>query len=55
MIGQAVTSFPTLKLFPAGAKDKPVTYAGGEKTVEAIEAFLIANGVKLASGAGAEL
>ena len=44
VVGHAVASFPTRKLFPAGTSDGPVTYLGGERTVEALEEFLSANG-----------
>ena len=37
--GHAVAAFPTVKLFPAGEKHDPVTYPGGEATVDALEAF----------------
>ena len=38
-----VQGFPTIKLYPAGAKDKPVTYEG-DRTVEDLAKFVKENG-----------
>ena len=38
-----ITGFPTIKLFPAGAKDSPVEYAGA-RTVEDFANFVKENG-----------
>lgn len=38
-----IKGFPTIKLFPAGAKDAPVTY-GGPRTVEDLIQFIAENG-----------
>ena len=38
-----IQGFPTIKLFPAGGKDKPVTYSGS-RTVEDIIKFIAENG-----------
>ncbi|KAL1880803.1 hypothetical protein VTK73DRAFT_4973 [Phialemonium thermophilum] len=38
-----IQGFPTIKLFPAGAKDKPVTYSGS-RTVEDLIKFISENG-----------
>ncbi|KAL2022801.1 hypothetical protein VTK56DRAFT_4617 [Thermocarpiscus australiensis] len=38
-----IQGFPTIKLYPAGAKDKPVTYSGS-RTVEDLIKFIAENG-----------
>jgi len=38
-----IQGFPTIKLFPAGAKDKPVTYSGS-RTIEDLIKFIAENG-----------
>lgn len=38
-----IQGFPTIKLFPAGAKDSPVEYSGS-RTVEDLAAFIKENG-----------
>ncbi|KAG4221103.1 hypothetical protein PC116_g30420, partial [Phytophthora cactorum] len=38
-----IQGFPTIKLYPAGAKDKPVTYSGS-RTVEDLIEFVKENG-----------
>ena len=38
-----ITGFPTLKLYPAGAKDSPVDYSGA-RTVEDLANFVRDNG-----------
>lgn len=38
-----IQGFPTIKLYPAGAKDKPVTYSGS-RTVEDLIKFVAENG-----------
>lgn len=38
-----IQGFPTIKLYPAGAKDKPVTYSGA-RTVEDLIKFIAENG-----------
>jgi protein disulfide-isomerase A1 len=38
-----IQGFPTIKLFPAGAKDKPVDYSGS-RTVEDLANFIKENG-----------
>ncbi|KAK4239831.1 protein disulfide-isomerase [Achaetomium macrosporum] len=38
-----IQGFPTIKLYPAGAKDKPVTYSGS-RTVEDLIKFISENG-----------
>jgi protein disulfide-isomerase A1 len=38
-----IAGFPTIKLFPAGAKDAPITYSGS-RTVEDLAAFIAENG-----------
>jgi protein disulfide-isomerase A1 len=39
-----VTKFPTLQLFPAGAKDTPITYSG-DRSLKDLMSFLRSNGV----------
>lgn len=43
-----IQGFPTIKLYPAGAKDKPVTYSGA-RTVEDLIKFIAENGKYKAS------
>lgn len=43
-----IQGFPTIKLYPAGAKDKPVTYSGS-RTVEDLIKFVAENGKYKAS------
>ena len=38
-----IQGFPTIKLFPAGAKDAPITYSGS-RTIEDLAAFIKENG-----------
>ena len=38
-----IEGFPTIKLFPAGAKDKPITYSGS-RTVEDLANFVKESG-----------
>lgn len=38
-----ISGFPTIKLFPAGNKDSPVTYSGS-RTIEDLAAFIKENG-----------
>ena len=38
-----IQGFPTIKLFPAGAKDSPVLYSGS-RTIEDLAAFIKENG-----------
>src|SRR5438270_11056405 len=38
-----IQGFPTIKLFPAGSKDKPVDYSGS-RTVEDLAKFIKENG-----------
>ena len=38
-----ISGFPTIKLFPAGSKDKPLTYSGA-RTAEDLAAFVKENG-----------
>ena len=38
-----VQGFPTIKLFPAGAKDKPIEYQG-DRTIEDLAKFVKENG-----------
>jgi protein disulfide-isomerase A1 len=38
-IPDAIQGFPTIKLFPAGAKDSPIEYAGS-RTVEDLATFI---------------
>lgn len=42
-VPDSITGFPTIKLYPAGAKDSPVEYAGS-RTVEDLVAFIKENG-----------
>lgn len=42
-VPDAIQGFPTIKLFPAGSKDKPIEYTGA-RTVEDIAAFIKKNG-----------
>lgn len=39
----SITGFPTIKLYPAGAKDSPVEYSGS-RTVEDLANFVKENG-----------
>jgi protein disulfide-isomerase A1 len=43
-----IQGFPTIKLFPAGSKDSPVTYSGA-RTVEDLISFIAENGKHKAS------
>lgn len=38
-----ISGFPTIKLFPAGAKDSPILYSGS-RTIEDLAAFIKENG-----------
>ena len=38
-----IQGFPTIKLFPAGSKDSPITYSGS-RTIEDLAAFIKENG-----------
>lgn len=38
-----ISGFPTIKLFPAGAKDAPITYSGS-RTIEDLANFVKENG-----------
>ena len=38
-----IQGFPTIKLFPAGAKDEPITYSGS-RTIEDLAEFIKENG-----------
>jgi protein disulfide-isomerase A1 len=38
-----IQGFPTIKLYPAGKKDSPITYSGG-RTAEDLAAFIKENG-----------
>lgn len=38
-----ISGFPTIKLFPAGSKDSPITYTGS-RTIEDLAAFIKENG-----------
>lgn len=38
-----IQGFPTIKLFPAGAKEEPITYSGS-RTIEDLAAFVKENG-----------
>lgn len=51
-VPDAITGFPTIKLFPAGSKDSPVEYAGG-RTVEDLANFIKENGKHQADGLAA--
>jgi protein disulfide-isomerase A1 len=42
-VPDSIQGFPTIKLFPAGSKDKPIEYTGS-RTVEDLAAFIKANG-----------
>lgn len=42
-VPDSITGFPTIKLYPAGAKDSPVEYAGS-RTVEDLVSFIKENG-----------
>lgn len=42
-VPDSITGFPTIKLFPAGAKDAPVEYSGS-RTVEDLANFVKENG-----------
>lgn len=42
-VPDAIAGFPTIKLFPAGAKDSPVEYSGS-RTVEDLAKFVKENG-----------
>lgn len=42
-IPEPITGFPTIKMFPAGAKDSPVEYLGS-RTVEDLANFVKENG-----------
>ncbi|KAL8947764.1 MAG: hypothetical protein Q9222_005985, partial [Ikaeria aurantiellina] len=38
-----ISGFPTIKLFPAGSKDSPITYSGS-RTIEDLANFIKENG-----------
>ena len=38
-----ISGFPTIKLFPAGSKDSPITYSGS-RTIEDLAQFIKENG-----------
>lgn len=42
-VPDSITGFPTIKLYPAGAKDSPIEYAGS-RTVEDLVTFIKENG-----------
>lgn len=42
-IPEPIQGFPTIKIFPAGAKDSPIEYAG-DRTVEDLADFIKENG-----------
>ncbi|KAI1623606.1 prolyl 4-hydroxylase, beta polypeptide [Exophiala viscosa] len=48
-----IAGFPTIKLFPAGAKDSPIDYSGS-RTLEDIAAFIRDNGKHGVDGLSAE-
>jgi protein disulfide-isomerase A1 len=48
-VPDAISGFPTIKLYPAGAKDAPVEYAG-DRTVEDLATFIKENGKHQAEG-----
>ncbi|KAI9924508.1 hypothetical protein ASPWEDRAFT_40966 [Aspergillus wentii DTO 134E9] len=54
-VPDSITGFPTIKLYPAGAKDSPVEYAGS-RSVEDLAEFVKENGKHQVDGvaAGAE-
>lgn len=56
-VPDSITGFPTIKIYPAGAKDSPIEYAG-DRTVEDLVTFIKENGKHqvdgLADGAKAE-
>lgn len=51
-VPDAITGFPTIKLFPAGSKGSPVEYAGS-RTVEDLANFIKENGKHKADGLAA--
>lgn len=42
-VPDSITGFPTIKIYPAGAKDSPIEYAG-DRTVEDLVTFIKENG-----------
>lgn len=42
-VPDSITGFPTIKIYPAGAKDSPIEYAGS-RTVEDLVSFIKENG-----------
>lgn len=48
-----IAGFPTIKLYPAGAKDKPVEYSGS-RTLEDLAAFIRDNGKHSVDGLAAK-
>lgn len=48
-VPDSITGFPTIKLYPAGAKDSPIEYAGS-RTVEDLVTFIKENGKYQADG-----
>lgn len=48
----SITGFPTIRLYPAGAKDEPVEYTGS-RTVEDLANFIKENGKHKVDGAAA--